>query len=169
MEVRSRAGGRKKRKKSLKNLWALGTGKTWKALREFPDRLRRMAKEVEQINASPLFAPARYINVKTTRAGFVRTGLEQLPAIMSFYANGLEMHIARLPKDWGQHFSASRQGYPPVLLYLSQIVKLFTGRWHDAKVADLLNAAAIALDERCEFDFLTIAQARSRFKKKQKT
>ena len=52
-----RGGGRK----SCEKMSAIGTGKTWKALAEFPERLRRMAKEVEKVNESQFFAPAMYI------------------------------------------------------------------------------------------------------------
>jgi hypothetical protein len=152
--------------KSLEKLWAIGTGKTWKALGEFPDRLRRVAKEVEQINMSPLFAPAAYVNVKTIQADIFRKRLEQLPGIMNFYATGLEMHMTRVPKYWDQAFPPSPQGPSQTLLILSYTVKVCTGKWRDTQVADLLNAAAIALAENREFEALTIAQARARFKKR---
>lgn len=157
-----RSGGRK----SFEKLAALGTGKTWKALAEFPERLRRIAKEVEQVNKSLFFAPALYVNAKTTQAEIVRKRFEQLPGIMSFYATGMEVHIARTPKLWAKTFPPSQGRHSPWLLLLSYAVKLATGKWHDAEVAELLNATAVALDETREFDALTIAQARSRFKKK---
>src|SRR5215468_3511667 len=34
----------------LDRYWARGTGKTWKALREFPNRLEKIADEVKVIN-----------------------------------------------------------------------------------------------------------------------
>lgn len=159
---RKRGGGRK----SFEKLAALGTGKTWKALAEFPERLRRIAKEVEQINKSPFFAPALYVNAKTTQAEIVRKRFEQLPGIISFYATGLEVHIDRTPNLWAKTFPPSQGGHSQWLLLLSYAVKLATGKWHDAEVAELLNATAVALDETREFDALTIAQARSRFKKR---
>jgi len=54
------------------------------------------------------------------------------------------------------------------LLRLSEVAEMATGKWHDREVADLLNAAALALDKESQFDAMTIAQARSRRKKKPK-
>jgi len=163
MEVYQKRG---KGKKSLEKFWPVGTGKTWKALREFPERLRRMAKEIEQVNRSSFFAPPFFVNAKTTQAGLVRKRFEQLPGIITLYATGLEMHIARVPKLWAQSLPQSPQGPSLVLLGLSHTVKVCTGKWRDKEVAELLNAAAIALGEKREYDALYIAQARARWKKK---
>ena len=164
IEVSKRHGGGKK---SLEKLWAFETGKTWKTLGEFPDRLRRMAKEIEQINVSPFFAPALYVNVKTIQAQLVRKRFEQLPGIINLYATGLEIHTARIPKQWAEAVPTSPSGPSWLLLLLSYTIKVVTGKWHDKEVAELLNAGAIALDVKAwgGVDALNVAQARSRWKK----
>jgi hypothetical protein len=168
IEVSKKHGGGKK---SLEGLWALGTGKTWKALCEFPERLRRIAKEMAQINESACLAPALYANAKTIQAQIIRKRLEQLPATVNFYATALEMHTARIPKQWAKMIQAQFPDRPrgpswsvPVF---SHIVRVATGKWHDKEIAELLNAGALALDVKGwnGVDALNIAQARSRWKK----
>ena len=51
-------------KGGLELLWTVDTGKTWKSLRDFPRRLRRMADEVERLNKSPFFSPEQAITAK---------------------------------------------------------------------------------------------------------
>jgi hypothetical protein len=156
-------------RKEWEKLWLLGTGKTWKALKEFPGRLRSMAKEVEQINASLIFSPANFANVDTRVAAIIRKRLNLLPSIMRFYAAGLESHIVRIPKQFAESFPRFPKEHSPWLVKLSHLVKLITGKWHDREVAELLNTAAIALGEKAQYDALTVAQARSRFKRKPKS
>lgn len=157
--------GRGAHRKGWEVLWAAGAGKTWKALKEFPGRLRGMADEVERLNASPFFAPAQYVNAKTLKAEIVKKRFYQLPGIMRVYAAALEAHIERVP----QAFPPRPRGHPPALFDLSEAVKVVTGRYCDRQVADLLNASASALGEEKQFDALSIAQARSRRRKKAKT
>src|SRR6266705_2096581 len=38
------------RRQTRESFWSLQTGKTWKALKDFPGRLRNMAAEVEQVS-----------------------------------------------------------------------------------------------------------------------
>lgn len=152
-------------KKSLEELLSIGTCKTWKALSEFPERLRRMAQEVEQINKSVLLAPPMYVNKKTMEAEIVRKRLNQLPGIMHLYATGLEMHIERMPKQLMELFRPSPNGEPNWLLLLSYSVRIATGKYRDREVAELLNTAAISLGEKKQFDALDIAQARSRHRR----
>jgi hypothetical protein len=162
-------------RRSWEKLWALQTGKTWKALREFPDRVLRMAKEVESVNASLLFSPAQIANAKTLKAEIFRKRFKQLPGIMYVYAAALEAHITRVPDLTARSFPQPSGGGPTRwVLSLSYTVKLATGKWRDREVAELLNVAARALgevrpEEEDGFDALTIAQARSRSKKKSKT
>jgi hypothetical protein len=162
-------------RKSWQKLWALETGKTWKALKDFPKRLRSMADEVKRVNASVFFSPAQIANAKTLKAEIVRKRFNQLPGIMHVYAAALEAHIARVPDLTAKSLpQASGGGHSHWIVLLSYTVKLATGKWRDREVAEFLNVTARALgelrpEEEDRFDALTIAQARSRFKKKPKT
>lgn len=163
MEVSNKRGGGKK---SFEKLAALGTGKTWKALAEFPERVRRMSREVERVNASPFFAPPIFANADNLKAQMARKYFRMLSGIMRVYAGGLEAHIKRVPRFFEKGFPRSSGGPSQWLLLLSYSVRLATDKWRDKEVAELLNATAIALGENREFDALTISQARSRFKKR---
>lgn len=154
-------------KRSLEEMWALGTGKTWKALCEFPERLRRIAKEMNQINETAFFAPAVYVNAKTIQAEIARKRFEQLPVTVNLYATALEMHTARIPKQWTKMIPPAPRGPSWPVPTLSYTVRVVTGKWHDKEIAELLNAGALALDVKGwnGVDALNIAQARSRWKK----
>jgi hypothetical protein len=154
------------RRESWQKLWTLETGKMWKALKEFPKRLQKMAEEVERVNASFFFSPAQFANAKTLEAEIARKRFNQLPGIMRVYAAALGAHVARVPRLHAISFPPPPRGPSRRLLYLSYTVRLLTGKYRDGQVAELLNAAATALDEKSQFDALTIAQARSRWKKK---
>jgi hypothetical protein len=52
------------------------------------------------------------------------------------------------------------------LARVSATVWLFTGKYHDREVADLLNAAALALGQKADFDAPEFAKARLRHKSK---
>jgi hypothetical protein len=153
-------------RKWSEKLWVLETGKMWKALKEFPKRLLKMADEVERVNASVFFSPAQFANAKTLTAEIARKRFNQLPNIMRVYAAALGAHIARVPRLSAMSFPPPPKGPSQWFLLLSYTVKLMTGKFRDGQVAELLNAAATASDEKNQFDALTIAQARSRWKKK---
>ena len=57
-------------KGGLELLWTVDTGKTWKSLRDFPRRLRRMADEVERLNKSPFFQPRASDHRQKSRCQF---------------------------------------------------------------------------------------------------
>jgi hypothetical protein len=162
-------------RRSWEKLWTLETGKTWKALKDFPRRLENMADEVERVNSSFFFSPAQIANAKTLKAEFARKHFNQLPGILHVYAAALEAHIERTPDLTARIFPQSPGGGPSQwVLLLSYTVKQATGKWRDREVAELLNAGARVLGEvrpeqEDRFDALTIAQARARFKKKPKT
>jgi hypothetical protein len=128
-----------------------------------------MAKEVEQVNASTFFSTSMFFNAKTRQAELVRKRLGVLPGIMRVYAAGLENHIARVPDLTVKSYPSSSDAQARWLVLLSYVVKLATGKWMDKEVAELLNATAIALGERREFDALTVTQHRSRWKKREVT
>ena len=147
---------------TLERTWASKTGKTWKALRVFPERLREMADEVERINAGDpmFFARTRHWNVDRYESGKLRDACEQLPELMRSYAKALtdcnEFRVRVTPVS----------GRLKALLALSELVKYFTGAYRDKQVSELLNTAANVFEERVQFDALRIAQARSRDRKK---
>jgi hypothetical protein len=142
--------------------WAEGTGKTWKALREFPNRLEKIAEEVESINkADPSFYARRRGKVLGTFE-LLRLQEEcmQLPVMIRGYAKTLK------ERNTAVFIATPRSGSSNALFQLSETVKFLTGAYHDQEVSDLLNAVANALGERKQFDATGIAQARSRFKKR---
>src|SRR5712692_2821387 len=44
-----------KRRTDWEKIWVSGTGKSWKALKEFPERIRKMAKDLETLRRSTYF------------------------------------------------------------------------------------------------------------------
>jgi hypothetical protein len=159
-------GQNRSRRKAWETLWAFGTGKTWKSLTDFPQRLRSIAKEVEQVNASQLFVSVVFSDAKTPKAEVARKRLTQLPGLMRLYGAALDTYIARVPQLTAARFPPSPQRHSQWLFNLSYAVKLATGQWHDREVAELLEAAAIVLNVKSKFDASTLAKARSRLWKK---
>jgi len=146
----------------LNHCWARGMGKTWKALQDFPNRLEKIADDVERINNADRLFYARRRGKDLSRFELLRLREQcmQLPVVMRIYADALRERNAAVSA------ATPRSGRSIGLFELNELVKFITGQWHDAKTADLLNAAAEALNETSEFDALTIAQARSRRRKK---
>jgi hypothetical protein len=152
-------------RKTWQKVWTVGTGKTWKSLKDFPKRLRGLADEVERINSSSFFAPREYVNRKTVKATIVRGRLSELPGVLRLYATALEQHLCRVPDLIAQSFPPPPRGHSTSIFDLAEFVKGLTGRPHDKEVTELLNAAGEALGEKCDLDALDLAQARSRRKK----
>jgi hypothetical protein len=164
------AVGKNARKRDWESLWTFGTGKTWKSLREFPRRLRSMADEVERLNKSHLFSPERAITKKTPHANFAKTQFARLPACLNLYASWIEMWASKIPSLTGEH-SRRQRGRGDYVYGLSVIIAILTGRFHDEKVSDLLNAADLALNPESQqraprFHPQTLADLRSRQKRK---
>jgi hypothetical protein len=134
-----------------------GTGKTWRSLREFPERIERMAQEIQQINKSAVAAPYRQI-------GTVKTGLDKrtchtlraLPQTMQVYAESLRQRIWLLAALYSSSFPSNST----TLGFLTDNVYYWTGKYHDELVADLLCTAGHALDCELRFDALRIAKFR---------
>jgi hypothetical protein len=150
------------RRETWEKFWPVGTGKTLKALKDFPRRIRGIADEVERVNSNPFFNPSSWITKETTDARIVRRRFTQLPGLLCLYATSLELLIGRLPSLTAQAYPPPTHGHSDFVFLLSGSVKMATGRFRDREVAELLNAAALALGEDYEFDALTLAQARSR-------
>ena len=142
------------RRAHWEKLFASNTGKSWKALREFPERIRRMAEEINTLLCHGYF------------------GQEQarefwpLPSSLNGYANWVESQI-ELSRVSG---SRTRYRYPQWIVHLSSRVKALTGRFYDKEVAEILNAVDWALngegDSNKGFDVQMIIDCRSRHKRK---
>jgi hypothetical protein len=154
---------RSKRKK-LEETWANGTRKTWKAVKDFPKQIERMADQIERINTSTFLAPVQQINPKARSAEIARHSFRELPGIMRLYARALAERTRTIPR-----LNASVFPRIPTHYYLMVAVRSWTGKPHDKQVAELLNAAGIALGGKSDFDALALAQARLGHKKKKST
>ena len=156
-------------KQTLKTIWTTGTGKTWKALREFPDRLRHMAKEVEQLNTSLFLCPSRAIYATTPIANAAKIHFDRLPGILKTYANWLDVWIDKFPKSMEEHFGPGRLGHDWALLLLSYLTKMVTGKFQDALLSELLNSADHVLNPEHQgprFQPQTLLDLRYRKKRK---
>lgn len=135
-------------------LFASGTGKSWKALTEFPKRIRRMGEELDKLLHDNYFADERAADFSS------------LPSSLNDYADWIDSQIEELPRPKGH----ARVRYAQWTLHLSRRVKALTGRACDRQVAGLLNAVNLVLngekDSKRDFDALTIAQTRARLKKR---
>jgi hypothetical protein len=160
-----RKGGAKR--KTMEKIWASKTGKTWKALKEFPARLGGIADEVEKINKSDLASPLIWMREDEPKARIAKDHFQRLPGVLRFYAAFLRMLLVeKVPATWERHFPSAPRGHSHSIFHLSQLIKASTGRFHDREVCDLLDAAACALGVDYQFDPTLLAQARSRHARK---
>jgi hypothetical protein len=160
------------KRQSFEQLWAQNTGKAWKALTEFPNRLRNMAKEVERMNGSFFFSPTLLVGDKVPRDSVqnLASRFAELPNILSYYANGIEAIAKELPAVTSEHYWRE-PGHSPWIDQLSQLVNQITGHFQDPEVAKLLSAARAVLrpNERNVnkgYDAQTLADYRFRRKRK---
>jgi hypothetical protein len=157
-------------RKSIEAAWAHGTGKTWKGIKGLPDRLRRVADEVQKINDSNFFSPEMWITKDTTQAKIAKGHFLRLPGVLRIYGAWLEVLAnERIPAAWQSQLPPPARGHSPSLFWLSDLVKACTGRFRDREVCDLLDAAAAALGVRYQFDPTLLAQARSRHRRQKTT
>jgi hypothetical protein len=147
-------------------LWTLGTGKSWKALKEFPERLRNMAKEIENTNNSYFFGPRNWLNPTTVRGRVALDQFSLLPGGLRVYAAFIESVTSRLPIAASNDPLLVKVGrHSRWVLGLSDIVKAVTGRFHDAQASALLNAAYCVLNPNAagaKFTPQTLVDLRSR-------
>jgi hypothetical protein len=172
--------------------WSEGTGKTWKALQEFPARLLRMAEEMEQVNRGHWFNSKKL----TARGNSGDEGTSKTWKALLELSNGgdsgddMAQFLARSPytlKAYAAHIKmriwtallveievkmkvpiVKQGGFRQEMFQLSDLVKDLTGKYHDNEVEGLLNAVADACGRKDAFSFdaLSIAQARFRRKKR---
>ncbi len=142
----------------LDSYWARGTGKTWKALREFPSRLEKIADEVKRINNADrsFYARRRGRDLGRFELQRLQEQCMQLPFVMRDYAEALRERNAAVS------VATPRSGSSEMVFQLSEAMKFLTGTYHDQEVSELLNAVANALGEEKQFDAISVAQARSR-------
>jgi hypothetical protein len=155
-------------KGGLEDLWTVDTGMTWKSLRDFPRRLRRMADEVERLNKSPFFSPEHAITAKNPSANFAKIQFTRLPAHLNMYASWIEVWASKLPEYMGPR---GPRGFGQFGYSLSLMISILTGRFHDKEVSTLLNASDLALNPASSkndprFHPQTLADIRSRLKRK---
>jgi hypothetical protein len=131
------------------------TGKSWKALTEFPERIRKMAKELDALRRSRYFSAEEAENFSS------------LPSKLNDYADWIKSQLEKIPVRGDR---ARVRGQPGWKYHLSRRVKALTGRFYDIEVARLINAVNVALNgERASekgVDAQTLADVRSRHKRK---
>jgi hypothetical protein len=160
----------KVKRESFEQLWAQNSGKTWKALTDFPDRLRSLAKEVEQIYRSKLFTPELLVDNRVPSdnvQGLVRC-FSEIPNALCYLANGIEAVAQELPAATSELYCRSTD-HSRWIDELSELVNKLTGRPHDGRVAELLNAAEAVLHPNRRgkgFDAQTLADFRYRRRQK---
>jgi hypothetical protein len=153
-------------KNQMEELWTYGTGKTWKSLNDFPMRLRRMAEEVKRVQAGLHFEPDRWIYAQSPLAKDIKRRIRELPLNLGVFATHIEVVLKKLPKVSTSKGSPQRKFHEPWASQLSDTVKVLTKRYCDREVAELLNSAAIALEEQFTIEPFALAQARRDRKKK---
>jgi hypothetical protein len=158
-------------KSTDEKLWSIGTGKTWKALQEFPHRLQNVAREIEQLNQSPMFCPDRAINAKTPSAHYARIQFSRLPGTLRMYGTWVEVWTKKIPAIMGEFLGRRSRGKADTLVAVSYLIALVTGRFNDNEAAELLNAADLILNPETDkgeprFHPQTLADLRSRRKRK---
>jgi hypothetical protein len=164
--------GRKPPGESWNRIFAFGTGKTWKALTEFPQRLRQVADEIERLNGSHWFNPEFTLRQEDPVGRVLVKRFKTLPGYLRAYAHITEKR-AKWLLEMRRQFYPTTKGFSQYVFRLSEFVKLMTGKFHDKEVVDLLNAAAWALGEEANgeprFHELALVQARYRRRKTRNT
>jgi len=88
-------------RKIAEEFWASKTGKTWKALREFPARLRVVADDIERINKSDYLTPTIWLKKDQTLARLVKDHFLRLPGVLRQYAIWLDILVGeKVPGAW---------------------------------------------------------------------
>lgn len=164
------------RREDWERTWARDTGKTWKQLTEFSDRVRRIAEEIKGLSGSHYFDRKRAITEKSllpdsTHWEFAKRHFELLPMFLEGYACWLEEQVKAISALMKHFYRRAPRKHSGFIRFVSDQVKLMTGKFHDREVADLLNAADRALNPGHQgtedrFDEQTIALLRSRQKRR---
>jgi len=152
---------RPKRKESLDAVAVGETGKTWKALREFPSRIKDIAQAIEKVNGSQLLDPRKQLEEEKADAAGVRQSFQDLPELLRAWTRALEERMKAVRRLETDVFGDSDPR-----AYLQFLVKESTGKPNDRLVAGLLNAAAEALEKSSDVDATSLAKARFRHRKK---
>jgi hypothetical protein len=158
-------------RKDWERLWALGTGKMWKQLTEFPGRLRGMAEEIECLNGSYVCGLESWTTITPTMKKSEKLQFSRLAASMRLFATRVEARTKQIPTLTRQKYPSRPRGYSPFFFHISALVKSGTGGFRDGEVAELLNAADRAMnprdpDSKDIFHPQTLCDLRSRLKRK---
>jgi hypothetical protein len=153
-------------RQTREDFWSLQTGKTWKALKDFPARLRNMADEVKQVSRGIAFDPQKWIPDDTATRRFAKRQFVLLPGGLRVFASYIEKQIDRLPVMSASHLPPKKHGYSQFVVHVSLLIKFLTGRYRDAEAAELLESAALALGTNKRFDIQTLQKLRSRHKRR---
>jgi hypothetical protein len=127
-----------------------GTGKSWKAMTEFSERLVKMAFEIEALNA-------RFFSIPEGTENPTHIGFRQLPINLRCYGTALNSRLELIKKRFKPRSQSNR------MAELSHFTKQVTGAYLDREVAELLNATAFLMEYEPDFDALKLSQARNRY------
>ncbi len=176
-------------KENWEGCWAQDTGKTWKALTEFPSRVRKMSAEMRGISRSSFFDPEQAIRGRI-HPGFdflsqifsadhegdefvelSKQLFSALPQILDRYANWLEVQTGGISAYMRRFYRRAPRKHSGFIHAVTNEVKRITGRVCDRQVVDLLNAADRLVNPQHQgngdrFDEPTIALLRSRRKRR---
>jgi hypothetical protein len=123
---------------TLQRLLTIDTGKSWKALKGFPKRLKKMAGEIEAVNTGVFFCPLNLITSRTPTGRALRDRLPLLPVTLRAYVVFLQSVISKLPLLISNYLAPGvpQRGHSAWILRTSNFVKALTRRFHDAEVSD---------------------------------
>jgi len=129
-------------------IWASETGKSWKALQEFPTQVLSFANDIERVNHGPYFK---------------NEGASLLIKELNAYVRFLEKRLREI-HERTRHTFPSNRGHSPELFDVSNSVMELTGKFCDAEVVTFLNVGATILGIKSwkQIDELDLRQARAR-------
>jgi hypothetical protein len=148
--------------------WARHAGMSWKQLTEFPERIRRMAEEIERVQKHVFFDP-KQLKSETRLAKYAKGVFPTLPVVLQHYADFLKAEVKGNSALLKSFYLRVPRKHSSFILVLSKQVKIITGTFHDSKVADLLNAADYALNATTKTRFQTQLILDLRIRQKRKT
>jgi len=147
--------GAKAMKKMKEKDWTIPPGMTWQGLKRFPNRLRETAKQIEKLNAHPLFDPSRVLSQGGRKTDRPRLSLKDAVELLASpdlaknfrylgpLLSGYATYIDALRIQTGQ-FKRRRGHYGDRLkgtqIELIEYVRTKTGHKHYDQVASLIDA-----------------------------
>lgn len=187
LAVRRKRSHRPSTREDWEERWARDTGKAWKSLKEFPDRIRKISAQVKGVHGSAYFNPERAIRGGLVGwadfsslvfsgkdddfVDFAKRQFDLLPATLNAYATWLEVQIKGVSALMKHFYCNAPRKHSRFIGFVSNEVKRITGQFRDRQVADLLNVADRLVNPKDQgnddrFDEQTITLLRSRQKRK---